>query len=207
MNDTSITSESSNTQNTCISYIELKIETDPKLIQKSLTWKLLKTKEKKNPKLEKLNSAYRKPIRLIKLQVDNTQEFNIHPLALTKFISEALKDPTQKEKLIKYHLLYSSKSSNPSKSSSQKRPSTSKNPSHTPLPTYNSLTSTKKNFLITDYLDSLDSTLKNIQKSIFPIQKCSLQMSQDSVLKDIYNLQSTKQKSNELFTSLIFRFS
>mmetsp|Transcript_4571 Transcript_4571/g.3844 ORF Transcript_4571/g.3844 Transcript_4571/m.3844 type:complete len:185 (+) Transcript_4571:160-714(+) len=88
-------------------HVEIHITTDPNLVKKSLTWKMVKFSKAKNEKLEGLKSAYRKPIRLVKLKVDNTQEFHLHPSALTKFILEAIKDPLWKDKLIKYHITYS----------------------------------------------------------------------------------------------------
>ena len=69
-----------------------------------------------NEKLKGLTAAYRyylfcknirQPIRMVKLKVDNTQEFHLHPNALTKIISEVVKDPIWKERLIKYHINFS----------------------------------------------------------------------------------------------------
>ena len=48
----------------------------------------------------------------------------------------------------------------------------------------------EKHRVITDYLDAMDSILQTIEESIFPLSKTALQMSSNSILKDLYNMES-----------------
>ncbi|CAI2365155.1 unnamed protein product [Moneuplotes crassus] len=187
-----ILNQSTNTTNDT-SQVDVHIVTDPELIKKSLTWKMANSNTKENSKLQDIKSAYRKPIRLVKLKIDNTQEFKIHPMALSKFVNDAIKDQKWKDKLIQYHIAFSKNSLNLKPSWDFQRENKGAI-LHKDLTSLKEFEDTKR--VITDYFDSLDSILQNIEKSIFPLAKTALQMGSNSILKDVYNLESTTLKKN-----------
>lgn len=130
-------------------HVEIKVWTEPELIKQSYTWRLLREKERpKNQKLESLKQIYRKPIRFVKLKIDNTWEYKLGPNVLLQFFKDVLKNAEYRDKLIALQA------------------------QHDTVINENGL----KSYNITDYLDTIDEIVQRAESNIYPYSKATMFM-------------------------------
>ena len=98
--------------------------------------------------MESLKQIYRKPIRFVKLKIDNTYEFKLGPNVLSQFMKEVIKDAYWRDRLMKLQA------------------------QHDTIINENGL----KSYNITDYLETLDEIIQRAESNIFPYSNSKMFM-------------------------------